>query len=848
MEYRKKRLIAELSAHEILRTSRKRKVENTNRGDTKRIKCTSSSSGSMDVDIDSAYLYQLKRHKMTWELSSGDVYVVADCDPSSAKLKSQYCIVKRTLLFHNAENTLQTRLLTCSCKMGMQNEERLQATRPSSSSDCNFRRFIKDEESNYCLHAKAVNAIYTPHPVVTQQPLDESQIVVDQLTEDPFLAAVTINRDVHVLSVVHRNRARQLCCTSCRFGRSSCDHVEVYRTWSQQHSRTIPEDDESAASSTSTFSCMSYKPIPYSLPDEAKENFDQLRSGEISIPPVLIPEMPADDGPYALCCHGNKWDDGDAVEHKWCVGEATIYFESFSLKTTKGNIGSQNIKVFYRPSVGTCACKLYYDGRDDLLFNLNNKDIIHHSLLQSYLHLMCEGRNPLATFHRAYVKLHATYSTTVPLPLHKLRIAWNGYSRLLSINYTDSFTCVKCGETPPVIICDGTSLGVNKVLLKQFLSEEDSTATDEYPAMVGSKHEDRVYIPHAKARKLLLKFADQTSTVPLSSEDFTHLIHLLKQYEHLQSLVSVLLLISTNGTLLKAPQQFSSFFSDIAKNSPVCSLIQIPSNSIARNIIKEVIRGLNIFNVSNSAKLKSLQHDAPLIFKFLVAIASRSQQVPIQARQLLFDILIRAKQCYVSQDNNRQYPSVSSNDSLSFFPSLPHIRGKGRYKQDKTSQVESGCRKFHGGHPTLSPGIFTVCCPHKVCYGFQLMKQVESPAVPFSIIMTRFPTAPQIIIYDNCCKLHQYSLNREPEFFKNTLFLVDRLHWKNHTGCSSGYNMNVYKYNADINKLNSQVCEQSNADLARIKAQVSYMLPDNFMFHVSLFLAVMNRESGNCVM
>ncbi|XP_077992403.1 uncharacterized protein LOC144446504 [Glandiceps talaboti] len=133
MEYRKKRLIAELSAHEILRTSRKRKVENTNRGDTKRIKCTSSSSGSMDVDIDSAYLYQLKRHKMTWELSSGDVYVVADCDPSSAKLKSQYCIVKRTLLFHNAENTLQTRLLTCSCKMGMQNEERLQATRPSKA-------------------------------------------------------------------------------------------------------------------------------------------------------------------------------------------------------------------------------------------------------------------------------------------------------------------------------------------------------------------------------------------------------------------------------------------------------------------------------------------------------------------------------------------------------------------------------------------------------------------------------------------------------------------------------------------------------------------------------------------
>ena len=42
--------------------------------------------------------------------------------------------------------------------------------------------------------------------------------------------------------------------------------------------------------------------------------------------------------------------------------------------------------------------------------------------------------------------------------------------------------------------------------------------------------------------------------------------------------------------------------------------------------------------------------------------------------------------------------------------------------------------------------------------------------------------APSVAIYDNGCNLHNYSLNREPNFFKRTWFLVDRFHWPNHCG------------------------------------------------------------------
>ena len=80
------------------------------------------------------------------------------------------------------------------------------------------------------------------------------------------------------------------------------------------------------------------------------------------------------------------------------------------------------------------------------------------------------------------------------------------------------------------------------------------------------------------------------------------------------------------------------------------------------------------------------------------------------------------------------------------------------------------------------------------------MQVQESPNIPFSILYERFSSgimsyklkntdytlfiiiAPKVIVYDNGCNLHQYCLNREPDYFRESRFLVDRFHWPNHTG------------------------------------------------------------------
>ena len=61
-------------------------------------------------------------------------------------------------------------------------------------------------------------------------------------------------------------------------------------------------------------------------------------------------------------------------------------------------------------------------------------------------------------------------------------------------------------------------------------------------------------------------------------------------------------------------------------------------------------------------------------------------------------------------------------------------------------------------------------------------------------------------------------------------------------GCSSGYSLDTYKYSLNLKDINSQVNEQANAGLQRIRGQLAYMTVDNFMFTVSLFLCMKNID------
>ncbi len=61
----------------------------------------------------------------------------------------------------------------------------------------------------------------------------------------------------------------------------------------------------------------------------------------------------------------------------------------------------------------------------------------------------------------------------------------------------------------------------------------------------------------------------------------------------------------------------------------------------------------------------------------------------------------------------------------------------------------------------------------------------------------------------------------------------------NFVGCSDGYNLSLYP---QLSHLNTQIAEQCNAGLKRIKDQLSYMTAKNFMVHCQFYLLNKNQH------
>ena len=81
-----------------------------------------------------------------------------------------------------------------------------------------------------------------------------------------------------------------------------------------------------------------------------------------------------------------------------------------------------------------------------------------------------------------------------------------------------------------------------------------------------------------------------------------------------------------------------------------------------------------------------------------------------------------------------------------------------------------------------------------------------------------------LIIYDNCCNLYEYCMNRDPLSFMKSLFISDRLHWPNHCNCSACFDPSQYAL-----VLNSVLHESQNKRLAKMKALSPFMRFDTYV-------------------
>ncbi|XP_046844760.1 uncharacterized protein LOC124438628 [Xenia sp. Carnegie-2017] len=234
----------------------------------------------------------------------------------------------------------------------------------------------------------------------------------------------------------------------------------------------------------------------------------------------------------------------------------------------------------------------------------------------------------------------------------------------------------------------------------------------------------------------------------------------------------------------------------LASDKPVCAIV--PPVREVKDLLIRIANGANPKD-NPLSDLQLLHEQVPLLF----CLCNHFAELPNPIRVLCGEMVAKASSPFTDQN------------------------GAG-HLDDCAKGVRS--KKKHG---SLIPGIFLILCPHGICYGFQVMPDHESPNVPFTILRTRFSEAPELVIYDNACKLHEYCLNRDPAFFKKSKFIVDKFHWRNHSGCSEGYDINRYPI---LKTHNSQAAEQCNSVMKPLASMVSYMEYDNFLLFSKLYI------------
>ena len=154
------------------------------------------------------------------------------------------------------------------------------------------------------------------------------------------------------------------------------------------------------------------------------------------------------------------------------------------------------------------------------------------------------------------------------------------------------------------------------------------------------------------------------------------------------------------------------------------------------------------------------------------------------------------------------------------------------------------CGKYYEKYkkPGLVGGLMVLWCCHSVCVGFHIIPTYEGRNDVFSALYTQWPTAPKVVVYDFACQLAPYCLLREPQFFRNTRFLVDQFHASGHTKCSKASSSTyVMQFDPNLQVINTSAAEVGNSGAAKIRKSVSYMMQRHAIQYTKVYMDVMNR-------
>ena len=396
------------------------------------------------------YASQLRQREQYFQIIPG-TYALADCD-GEGRLLNKFQVVQLKQCASGDSEYL------CTC--GLQDECSSEPT---------------------CIHATEAANLWPP-PIDGDDADDEQEKPVLVQLSETYLA-LRYNEKYVVLT---QSGKRIKCCT-CHSGVTWCNHVQAYQKTALDNGFnpfTVQEE--------STFHAISQKQIQYPFTKSDRELYDTYESGT-HFPSHLVPLASENK----TCCHGNHYDIRSPQDQGWIINKKAII--------VKKSVHIPCI-TYFRPTVGDCECQDMYDGREDLLLNLDNNTVYYYGWLADILHDTQETRYPLAAAFRSSNRTRNVCSMDETAQnghwYNKLRKAYNVFIRLLDLDFPIIYECEECGEDVDTVIMDGIMMGSRKELMPHF--QEDELLTKNIPEC---SIKDRVFVSTVQARKQLAKYA-----------------------------------------------------------------------------------------------------------------------------------------------------------------------------------------------------------------------------------------------------------------------------------------------------------------------------------------------------
>ena len=580
--------------------------------------------------------------------------------------------------------------------------------------------------------------------------------------------------------------------------------------------------------------------------------------------------------PEKVCDHGNKYDEKESILN---VESNNVIIHH----TTK--VADFDRKVLFRPTVSQsnkvpCKCKSFYSGKDDKLIRVsptnnnqtgrfNKLHFVSHEYYFTFLGQLIEGGETLSGFIKAKRFTNQLFFGAEKSPEYK-RILQKGFEifcHALKIPEDANF-CYECpqelqsneneddfADEIEVSVIDGIQMGCRTHEMKAEIKDEyfqEEVVPDLTVKGIEAKH--RTFLNNRHVRNIIKELLEHTEDVS-ALYDAVKALNMTELDDNTTSVLELLHRLLSESKFL--PDGYITLFYELQLETPISALFTPYSSE--KETYKTFLDYLNnksdIF--SSPTQIEKMINSFPVIIECIrnVLAAENSKALknspflPTDVSTVLRN-MVKLRFKFDKMSRQVAAPRVTPAPGFEppkadFFPNYPIHTMENNYAAEENPEPigSDNCEKQFNSTSSISGGIGTVSCGHKITKGFRAIRKGESPIIFCHSLLRRLPRKvrahKRVVVYDFACKLHKCCLRRYPYRIRRFQFVIDRHHQSNHKACSQAYNISKYP---KLNNVNTQIAEQLNNSLRKLSTVVAYSNFETYLKIIQIFITVKNLK------